>query len=258
LKVAAVIQARFGSTRLPGKALLPIGGTPLLGHVIRQSLAARRVDQVVLATTEHPEDDPLSELAKRLGVTVFRGSRDDVLNRFLCAAAAVGADVVVRVTGDCPFVCPDLIDEAVTLLLRGGGDGVDAVGTLEFPEGLTTEIATVAVLRRLTEVVQALEDREHVTSYLWRNCGRFRTELLACSKAMGEFAFSVDDREDLEFASAVWNRLGRPGEAVRFPDLVSLLQTNPEIAELSRRIWKKKEGTPSGGVVAVPSEEYRK
>jgi len=255
LRVAAVIQARFGSTRLPGKALLPIGGTPLLELVIRQSLAARRVDRVVLATTEHPEDDPLCELAERNGVTVFRGSRDDVLDRFFRASVAVGAEAVVRVTGDCPFVCPDLIDEAVDLLLDKGVEAVDAVGTLGFPEGVTVEVVAFPALRKLAAEVRIPEDREHVTSYLWRNLEHFRTELLESSEGMGEFAFSVDDREDLEFARTVWKRVGRPGEAVRFPDLAGLLQRDLEIADVSRQLWTKKEGTPSGGVVTVP-EEY--
>ncbi len=250
MRIVVVVQARFGSTRLPGKALLPVGDLPLLGHVLRQCLAARRVDRVVLATTELAEDDALAALAEHMHVSVFRGSRDDVLGRFLGAAQMAGADLVVRVTGDCPFVCSDLIDEAVEVAVR---EQAEAVGSAGYPEGVTAEVVTREALERIAGLVRASEDREHVTSYLWRNPSRFRTRVLECREPLDGFAFSVDDEEDLAFARTVWGRVGRPGVAVRFPDLSALLE-DPQIADASRRLWRKKEGTPSGGVVRVLEE----
>ena len=250
MRVAVIVQARLGSTRLPGKALLPVGDLPLLGHVLRQCRAARRADRVVLATTDLSEDDALAALARDTGSEVFRGSRDDVLGRFLGAAERARADLVVRVTGDCPFVCPDLIDQAVEMAAR---EGADAVGAAGYPEGVTAEVVTRKALERTAQLARAREDREHVTSYLWRNLSRFQTRVLECPEPLGEFAFSVDDEEDLAFARAVWERVGRPGAAVRFPELAALLK-DPDIADTSRRLWRKKEGTPSGGVVRVPEE----
>ncbi len=250
MRVTVVVQARLGSTRLPGKALLPVGDLPLLGHVLRQCLAASRADGVVLATTELPEDDALAALAGDMHVPVFRGSRDDVLGRFLGAADMAGADLVVRVTGDCPFVCPDLIDRAVEMAVR---EQAEAVGAAGYPEGVTAEVVSRGALGRTADLARAKEDREHVTSYLWRNPSRFRTRVLECPEPLGEFAFSVDDEEDLAFARAVWGRVGRPGAAVRFPELAAVLE-DPDIADTSRRLWRKKEGTPSGGVVRVPEE----
>lgn len=159
--------------------------------------------------------------------------------------------MVVRVTGDCPFVCPDLIDQTVEMAIR---ERAEVAGAAAYPEGLTAEVVTREVLWQMAGLVRAKEDREHVTSYLWRNSSRFRTRVLRCSEPLDKFAFSVDDHEDLAFARAVWDRVGQPSAVVRFPELAALLMEAPDIANISNQLWRKKEGTPSGGVVRVSEE----
>src|SRR5688500_8132039 len=139
MKVVAVVQARAGSTRLPGKVLMDVAGRPMLARIMHRVAAASRVDEVVLATSDLDRDDPVAELAASEGFGVFRGSEEDVLGRFAGAARAADADVVVRITGDCPLIAPEVIDEVVTRLVDDGADYASNVLRRTFPKGLDAE-----------------------------------------------------------------------------------------------------------------------
>jgi len=246
MRVAVIVQARVASTRLPGKALRSLSGHPLLWHVLQRVKAVHRADTVILATTQRPEDQKLCQVASELGIACFQGDTHDVLERYYQAALHVGADVVARVTGDCPLVCPDILDEAIGLFLAHAGQ-VDVVALRGYPEGLAVEVLSFAVLEWLRDTVTDATDREHVTSYLWQNPELFRIMFLRSPEPLDHFAFSVDDEEDLAFVQEVYQRLYRPGNIFQLSEVLALLEINPELAELSRRMRQKKRRSNMAG-----------
>ncbi|HET7677409.1 MAG TPA: glycosyltransferase family protein, partial [Candidatus Limnocylindrales bacterium] len=175
MRTVAIVQARTGSTRLPGKVLARIGGRPMLAHVVERARAAPGVDEVVVATSVLPEDDAIAGLCAESGWPCERGSATDLLDRYERAAAAHDAEVVVRVTGDCPLLDPALVGEVIALLGRGGYDY--ASNTLEprtWPHGLDAEAFTRAALATAWAEDTDPAWREHVTPFLYRHPERFR------------------------------------------------------------------------------------
>src|SRR4249919_1798097 len=180
-KVIALVQARMGSTRLPGKVMRPMGGVPMIERLLARLSRARRLDGIWLATSDARADDPLAAHVAALGYPVFRGSEADVLARFHGAAEAAGAGVVVRITGDCPLVDPQLVDAALEDYARGGADYLSNVAPPSYPDGLDLEIFSARALATAASEAQAPAEREHVTPYL-RESGLFRTR----NRAHGE------------------------------------------------------------------------
>jgi spore coat polysaccharide biosynthesis protein SpsF len=177
----AIIQARMGSSRFPGKMLARLGGVPLLEWGVRRLLRATTLAQVVLATSEGANDDKLAELAAGLGVAVFRGNEADVLGRFLGAASMTGADNVVRVCADNPFVDPSEIDRLVTFFAASPCDyacnHLDRLGS-GYADGFGAEILSVGLLHRLANLAKDVRYREHLTLYLWEHQSQFRLKAI--------------------------------------------------------------------------------
>src|SRR5262249_29855404 len=199
LRCAAIVQARVGSTRLPGKALLDIAGRPMVAHVLERALAIDGVDGVVLATTADPADNTLADFARRHGIPCTRGSQNDVLDRFHQAVNEHPADVIVRVTADCPLLDPRVSGLVLAEYLRRAGD-VDYVSNVHpptSPDGLDTEVFSRQALERAWRDADRASDREHVTSYIWRNAGSFRIANVATEPSRAHMRWTVDERADL-------------------------------------------------------------
>lgn len=199
-----ILQARFASSRLRGKALEPIGSRVLLEHCLRRLLASGMA-QVVLATTTNPEDDALAAVATRLGVPSLRGDVDDVLGRYVAAAAAFGLDPIVRATGDNPGVD---IQAARRVLAAMAATGADYVREDGLPVGAAVEGMTYAALSRAAMGAQLSEDREHVTTFLKRNPQAFRLVPLLAPAPLyrPDVRLTVDTHDDLEHVRAVFGR----------------------------------------------------
>lgn len=205
-KVAAILQARMGSSRLPGKVLRPLMGRPMLERQIERVKRAKRVDQIVVATTSDPRDRPIFDLAQALGVGAFAGSEEDVLDRFYRAARQYDADVVVRLTADCPLIDPAVIDLCVERL-HAQRDEVDYVGVgPTFAEGLDVEAMPFSVLERAWQEASRAYEREHVTVYVWQS-GRFRVLRLVHSPDLSSMRWTVDEERDFQFVTAVYEAL---------------------------------------------------
>lgn len=204
--IVAIVQARMGSTRLPGKALLDIEGVPMLGRVLDRLHRAERLDKIVVATTRQPRDDAIVTFCNAHGTPVHRGAADDVLNRFLQTAEEEGADVVVRVTSDCPLIDPALVDKVVQAC-----EGVDyASNVMEprtYPRGLDVEAFTIEALRRADK-----EDRspwrEHVTPHMYRS-GKFQCAAVENDEDLSSHRWTVDTPEDMELARAIYDHFRR-------------------------------------------------
>lgn len=228
-RVIALVQARMGSTRFPGKMLASLGGRPLLEWVLLRVRAARRLDAVVLATSDQPADDPLAGLAERLGVTVFRGDESDVLGRFAAAAKANAADLVVRVCADNPFIDPGEIDRLIAAFQAEPCDYAcnhqDRLGS-RYADGFGAEILSAALLEKMAADATQASHREHATLYLWDHANEYRLRAPAAPAALAfpELRFDVDAPADLEHL-AVLVRAGvgidtAAGEVVRIAQAI--------------------------------------
>lgn len=222
-RVVAVVEARTGSRRLPGKVLADLAGRPLVARVIERAGLAEEVDEVVLATSDRPDDAPLAEIAEELGVSCHRGSESDVLRRVREAAESVGAGIVVRVTGDCPLLDPRVVDQVVAGLLEDAGDCDYASNILRrtFPRGLDAEAMYADVLARMDRLGSSPEAREYVTWFCYRE--RPDLFLLRSIETDGDWShldWSVDEAKDLELVRLLYERHGLDRELVSWRRLL--------------------------------------
>lgn len=237
MRVVVVIQARMGSTRLPGKVLADLGGMPVLEWVVRACRAARRVDEVVVATTRHPVDDPLVELCERLGAPVVRGSEEDVLSRYLLALEEHPADAVVRITADCPFTDPALVDAVVAAWENDPSlDYVSTVVVRTLPHGLDVELVSADALRRVDAVATG-HHRVHVTSGVYTDPEAFAVMGLCFAPDATDLRVTLDTPEDLRALRAAVSALG-PGIPGRTA-LVGMLRRRPDIVALNAEVRQK-------------------
>ena len=241
LRVLAVVQARLGSTRLPGKALEKIAHRPMLSHVLDRALAVPGVDLVVLATTVNPEDTKLVELAASdHKVPSVRGSVADVLDRFHTAWLEHPADSVLRITADCPLLDPTESGRVVQDYLdhRHEVDYVSNVEPPTYPDGLDTEIFSAAALERAWNEARLPSDREHVTTYI-RAGKRFRTRNVRHAENLSTHRWAVDEPRDLEFARAVYDQLAPDGQRIfGMLEVLDLLRNHPELSAINAGITR--------------------
>jgi len=234
-RVIAVVQARLGSTRLPGKALLPIAGRPMLEHVLARAAAVPGVDRVVLATTTSPEDAALVDLARAVGIASVRGSVSDVLDRFHAALTDHPADAIVRITADCPLLDPEVAGRVVAEYRRRAGD-VDYVSNVHpptFPDGLDTEVISAAALVCAWREATAGSDREHVTPYVWSRPERFRLANVSRAEDLSSLRWTVDDARDLAFVREVYGKLSPRAALFGIDGVLDVLRACPEIGALN-------------------------
>lgn len=212
MRVVAVIQARLSSRRLPGKSLADVAGKPLLARVLAQVMAASKLDEVVVATSDDATDDAIADYVNSAGATLVRGPLDDVLARYALAAEKSQADIIVRLTGDCPLLSPDTVDEVVSAFLDQQADYACNTEPYSRPEGQDVEVMTVKALTEAHVNATLPMDREHVTPWIKRN-KKFRAihhRHADCD--YGLLRWSVDHQDDLDFAKAIWSELQAIGD----------------------------------------------
>lgn len=234
----AIIQARMGSTRLPGKVLLDLAGRPMLERVIERVRRCAAIDQVVLATTTEGADDAIVELAAARGWAVFRGSQDDVLSRYLGAARGIGARVVARVTSDCPLIDPEVCQEVMVGLASSGADYCSNWLRRSHPRGLDVEAFTIEALERAASEARTPYEREHVTPYLYRHPDLFRLHGVEAREDHSDHRWTVDTPEDLALAREVYAAFGADGPA-SWRDVLELFRRRPELRSMNAHIQQK-------------------
>jgi spore coat polysaccharide biosynthesis protein SpsF len=239
VNVVAIIQARMGSTRLPGKVLRDVAGAPMLQRVLTRT-ARSVVKDIMVATTVSAADDAIVAWCRTEDWSVFRGSEDDVLDRYYHAAAARSADVVVRITSDCPLIEPTIVDRVVGEFLdRGDVDyASNAVPRRSFPVGLDTEVMTFEALARAWREDARPSWREHVTPYIHRHPELFRRHSVVNDIDYSHLRWTVDTAEDLEFVRAVYERLGRD-DGFSWIDVLQLLDREPALVAINRHVQEK-------------------
>ena len=238
MKTIAIIQARMGSTRLPGKVLEDIAGRSMLARVCRRVGRATTVDELLVATTVAPADRAVADECERLGVACFRGSEDDVLDRYRQAAQHHGAGVIVRVTADCPLIDPGVIDTVVHSFRATRPDYASNTLRRTWPRGLDCEVMSVEALDRADHEATEPYQRAHVTPYIHQHPERFRLHAVTCDEDLGALRWTVDTPEDLEFIRAVYDRLAGD-ERLCWRDVSRVLGAEPRVAELNRHVHQK-------------------
>jgi len=231
-KFVAIVQARMGSNRLPGKVMLDVEGKPLIFLVMHRLSLAKTIDAIVLATTDSCKDDVLSDYCHEQHWICYRGSENDVLDRFYQAALLTGATVVVRITADCPLLDPEVVDKTVRAYEAGECEYVSNALEFSYPEGLDVEVFGITVLEQAWREARLKSEREHVTSYIWNHPESFKLRNVKCDRDLSTLRWTVDKPEDMEFVRRIY-QLMRPNINFGTGDVLKLLQEHPELNDIN-------------------------
>jgi len=245
LKTVAIVQARMASTRLPGKVMLPICGRPMLSLLLERLVNTRHLDQIVVATSTAPVNQPIVDLATQQGYSVFQGSEADVLERYLSAATAAEADVVVRITADCPLIDPDIVDAVVEAFFHHKVDYASNISPPTFPDGLDTEVFSIDTLKAAHAHANSPAEREHVTPFI-RNSSNFSHFNFAHPIDLSSERWTVDEQEDLEVVKQVFEHF-HPRHDFSWLEVQSLSEQQPHLFENNRRIQRNEGAEMSIG-----------
>jgi len=233
--VTAIVQARMSSTRLPGKVMKEILGRSILWHVINRLKRAKLIDNIIIATTDKESDKPILKLAQELGIDSFAGSEEDVLDRYYQAARKYKAEVIARVTADCPLIDPELVDRIIGHYLQNR-DRLDFVHNgLSYPDGIVeTEVFSLAALQKAWKEARLASEREHVTSYIWKNLEVFQIATIENEEDLSHLRLVVDEERDFQLVTEIFRNLYKEDEIFHLRDILHFLDKKPELLELNK------------------------
>lgn len=238
MTAVAIVQARMGSTRLPGKVLMDIAGRTMLARVIERTRRARRVERVVVAATVDARDEPIVEECRRIDVPVVRGSEQDVLDRYHRAAEEYAADPVVRITSDCPLLEPTVVDQVLEAFQEERPDYASNVLERTFPQGLDVEVMGRETLERAWRTATQPYERVHVTPYIYQHPDSFRLLAVRADADYSRHRWTVDTAEDLAFVRQVYTKLGPDGR-FGWQAILDLLEKEPKLSQINRHVRQK-------------------
>jgi spore coat polysaccharide biosynthesis protein SpsF len=240
-KIVAVIQARLTSTRLPKKIMLNLRGKPLLWHVVERVKRAKMIDRIVLAIPDSSNNDELELFIKKSGWNLFRGSENDVLSRYYHAAIQYGADVIVRITSDCPLVDPKIIDETINIHFRDGNDYTAVGSEGGFPRGLDVEVFNFKSLDIAYSKAVEKSEREHVTLFIYQNSKLFKIQFIEASGTLRrpDIRLTVDTEEDLLLVREIYSALNNCGNHFSTQDVIAIIDENPHLQSINKHVVQK-------------------
>lgn len=256
MKTVAIIQARMTSTRLPGKVLADVAGLPMLLRVVNRARRSTTLDLVGVATTTNATDDELVQLCNASNIPCYRGSEDDVLDRYYQAAAALSSDVIVRITSDCPLLDTRVVDKVVGAFRAADCDYAANVIEPTYPDGLDTEVMSRAALARAWRDARLKSEREHVTPFLRNHPELFRLASVKHDEDLSHLRWTVDEPRDLEFVRAVYARLG--SQEFGLSETLALLREDPALRELNAGINRNEGFAKSLREDALMRQETKK
>ena len=239
-KITCVIQARTDSTRLPNKVLKEIEDIPMICHIINRIKRSRNVEQIILATTDKDSDKILLDIAEKFKIIGFAGDDDDVLERFFNAATSFSADPIVRITGDCPLVDPELLDNMIQIFLENRYDYISNTIERTFPDGLDIEIFSFDALKKTHQQAKWSSEREHVTPFIVKNQDLFRVYNYRNKQDLSNLRWCVDEEDDLLMVKQIFHEMITE-QFFSTADIIDLVSKNPKIAEINKNT-KTNEG----------------
>lgn len=233
MKISAIIQARMGSTRLSGKSMKNICGRPLIWHVVNRIKYSQKIDEIIIATTTNPKDDILCKWAKDNNIKLYRGSENDVLNRYYKAAKRFSSEIIVRVTADDPFKDPKITDLVICEFEKKKVDFAYNNHPPSFPEGLDVEVFSFDALTRAESMSNDNYEREHVTQFFYRNPSMFKQINIKNSIDLSSLRWTIDEESDLEMARKIYTGLYKSGSIFLMDEIINYLKDNPKVAKIN-------------------------
>jgi spore coat polysaccharide biosynthesis protein SpsF len=240
-KIIATIEARFASTRLPGKTLLEICGKPALELIIERLKRSKFLDGVIIATTVNPDCDAIEKLAKKLNIGCFRGSEDDVLDRVLRAAKHYKGDIIVEITGDETLIDPVVVDEVIEFYLANNFDYVSNVLERRYPRGLDTQVFATRILEEVSKLTNDPADRENVSLYIYEHPKKYKLGNVKAPEELNHpgWRWTLDTIEDFEFLKTVYEALYPVKKDFDSYDVLRYLEQNPHVSEINGAVRQK-------------------
>ncbi len=242
MKTVAIVQARMGSTRLPGKVLMKLQNRSVLGHVITRLQAVNPLDEIWVATTNLPIDDVIAVEAEHYGVSVYRGDEQDVLDRYYHTALSAHAQTVVRITSDCPLLDPEITADLIRFYYKCNCDYASNTMKRTFPRGLDVEVFSFQVLETAWRNADQPYEREHVTPYIYLHPEQFRLAAYVGDEDLSHYRWTLDTLEDWELIQIIYERLGQDGKMFTYRDVKDLMRMDPSLAKINAHVEQKKLG----------------
>ena len=237
--IVGIIQARMGSSRLPGKMLKKISGKYLIQHVLDQVKYAKRIDKILLASTISEQDKELHKVVSNLGYDTFAGSEDDLLDRHYQAARKFNAEIIVRITGDCPLIDPGIIDKVIQAFLDNNCDYCSNIHPPTYPDGLDVEVFSFWALEKAWKEAKLKSEREHVTPYIWKNADKFRLVNVRADEDLSNIRITVDEEEDLKLFEKLLSRINK--SPIYLEDVLNVIKSEPGLLKINAQ-FERNEG----------------
>ncbi len=237
-RIAAIIEARMTSKRLPGKHMLEVMGRPIIEYLINRLKNVKSIDNIVMATTVNDADDPLVELSILNGINYFRGSEPDVMSRVIESAKSIDAEIIVSITGDCPLIDPQLIEQAIQVFIHNECDYVDNAVVPGYPGGMNVEVYSLKSLIKSSKLTTDPLDREHVTSHILRNRDIFKPIYLLPTPDLNhpELELELDEKLDFDFLKKIIEHFGENNQLFTCKEIIELLKKKPEWCDINKTV----------------------
>lgn len=237
--IVIIVQARMNSTRLFGKVMKNIEDKPMLWHIINRLRYCKMVDNIVVATSINKLDDIIEKFCKENNINYYRGSEEDVLDRYYQASKIFKANIIVRITSDCPLIDPKIVDLVIETHLKSGADYTSNIIKRTFPRGLDTEVFNFDIFEKINKMAKEKYQREHVTIYFYENPSLFKLKNVENEKDLSYLRWAVDEKEDLLFVKEIYKRLYKNKEIFYMEDVLSILEKEPYLIKINENIKQK-------------------
>ena len=241
MKVIAILQARCNSSRLPNKVLKPILGKPMIQWQVERLSQCKSIDKLIIATSEEDSDLPLVQLGNKLGISVHRGSLNNVLDRFYQVATLTKPDFIVRLTGDCPLIDPTIVDDTVNFMVTGDFDYVSNSIVPTFPDGLDVEVFSFDTMKEIYINAKLSSEKEHVTLFVANNKDKFKIGVFKNSIDLSDHRWTVDEQDDFDLVTAIFEGLAQMNGNFLMNDVLEFLEINPHLRNLNNN-FQRNEG----------------
>ena len=241
MKIVATIEARMTSSRLPGKPMMEVCGHPMLGHLVDRLKAVESIDIIVLATTTNQTDDAMAQYASSIGIEVFRGDEDDVMGRVVNAGKSVDADVIVEITGDCPIIDPEIIEQAIRSYRENTYEYVGNQHIRSYPDGMDVQVFALETLVKSEAMTNEPLDREHVTLHIRNNPQIFSHLNLVAppEQHWPDLGLTLDEQSDFDLLKLIIENFYEENPLFSCLDVVRFLRANPKLREINCEVTRK-------------------
>ncbi len=241
MKIVATIEARMTSTRLPGKVMMPVLGKPILYYLVERLKSVPSIDEIVLATTLNKTDDKIIEFAISENISYFRGSEDDVMLRVVEAADSVDADIVVEITGDCPIIDPQIVEQTILMYRANNADYVSNGHVRSFPDGMDTQVFALDVLKKSLSMTNELLDHEHVTLHIRNNPQLFTKINFVAPPELDwpELGLTLDEQNDYDLLKIIIEHFSQENILFSCLEVVQFLRSRPDLLAINNHVRRK-------------------